>query len=400
MLKRQEHEIRAFLMDISILPEIVPALCNALTGRNDAQTILENLYRRNLFLTQSGETGKAFRYHALFAEFLRDQLKRENPERFIDLHCRAAEAQKNTAPGRAIAHYLTAEQWDEAAQTIEQNSEELLRQGFLQTLRVWIEALPEPIRVTRPRLSYLLGFCALEHGQLNDAMVLLERAQSGFEAISDQKGQGEALLMMIDTASRQHNYRLQLSLAHQASTFPLSIHGQAQLLMAQVWQALFQGEVQQADQALGKALELTLASNDLRAFNVITPLLTMHLAYLPDGVARIEGYCRQVLARFGSETSPLQMGARALLGYLLFLKGSIQEAVHHAEQAQAISQKIGSFAYMDAQIHYVKAIHYALRGDYASMEYYWEALLPWFEGTPAMQPSLFTTSTRDLPREA
>ena len=120
VLKRQEPEIREFLLEICILQEITPSLCKALTGRDDAQAMLEALYRRNLFLTQAGETGKVYRYHALFAEFLRSQLEQEMPERIIELHRRAAEAQKTTAPARAIAHYLSAELWEDAAQTIEQ----------------------------------------------------------------------------------------------------------------------------------------------------------------------------------------------------------------------------------------------------------------------------------------
>jgi len=44
VLKRQEAATRASLLETSILPELTPALCNALTGRRDAQTVLEVLY--------------------------------------------------------------------------------------------------------------------------------------------------------------------------------------------------------------------------------------------------------------------------------------------------------------------------------------------------------------------
>ena len=52
VLKRQEPEIRTFLLETSILPELTPSLCQVVTGRRDAGTLLEDLYRRNLFLVE------------------------------------------------------------------------------------------------------------------------------------------------------------------------------------------------------------------------------------------------------------------------------------------------------------------------------------------------------------
>ncbi|MGW8225791.1 MAG: hypothetical protein ACWGOY_08655, partial [Anaerolineales bacterium] len=212
VLKRQEPEVRAFLLETSILAEITPSLCAAVTGRSDAQSVLEELYRRNLFLIQAGGTAKAYRYHSLFAEFLREQLGREMPERIAELHRCAAEAQKTTAPTRAIAHYLSAELWDDAAQTIEQVSEEFVRQGLLKTLNGWINALPVQVRDTHPRLLYVSGMLALQRGELNDALTLLETARRMFKRGDDQANLAEVLPLMIDTVSRQHDYVRQADL--------------------------------------------------------------------------------------------------------------------------------------------------------------------------------------------
>ena len=106
VLKRQESEMRAFLLETSILPELTPALCQAVTGRSDASVVLEELNRRNLFLVALDEVSSAYRFHALFAEFLRERLAREMPGRIADLHRRAAEAERHVAPMRAIPHYL------------------------------------------------------------------------------------------------------------------------------------------------------------------------------------------------------------------------------------------------------------------------------------------------------
>lgn len=145
VLSRQSSAVRTFLLETSILPELTPALCQAVTGRADALAILEDLYRRNLFLvavddgrwtTDDGPQTTdlirrpssmvrrlssvvhrpIYRYHALFAEFLRRRLTQEMPERLVELHARAAQAE--TVPARAIAHYLAAQLWEPAAQAM------------------------------------------------------------------------------------------------------------------------------------------------------------------------------------------------------------------------------------------------------------------------------------------
>jgi predicted ATPase/transcriptional regulator with XRE-family HTH domain len=97
VLNRQDPFVRAFLLETSILPELTPRACRAVTGRDDAAQILDELYRRNLFLVrlaggpgrERGE-GATYRYHDLFRSFLRERLRQEAPEWLEQLHGRAA----------------------------------------------------------------------------------------------------------------------------------------------------------------------------------------------------------------------------------------------------------------------------------------------------------------------
>ncbi|MDX1521834.1 MAG: hypothetical protein R3264_09420, partial [Anaerolineae bacterium] len=184
VLQQQEESVQTFLLETSILTELTPTLCQAVTGRPDSAAMLEKLYHRNLFLVamelrdqdtsqqRPNESGKTslftqssnfpifqspvseatlpispsptYRYHDLFADFLRQQLAREMPERLPDLHRRAAEA--HSIPTRAIRHYLAAGLWAEAAQTIAEVGDQLLQQGLLTSLQGWIETLPAAVR--------------------------------------------------------------------------------------------------------------------------------------------------------------------------------------------------------------------------------------------------------------
>ncbi|NTU80123.1 MAG: hypothetical protein HGA45_12075, partial [Chloroflexales bacterium] len=200
VLSGQEPEVRAFLLATSILDELTPALCEAVTGRQDAEAILDTLYRRNLFLialhSASPAAPPSYRYHALFAGFLRQQLAHEmTPDEIIALHRVAAAAEPVAA--RAIQHYLAVGAWDDATRRIEQEGGLIVRRGLRRTLQGWIDALPPALAAARPRLSYLLGVCAWQQGQVEGAYALLQRAAAGFAALGDQAGQGEALIDMV-----------------------------------------------------------------------------------------------------------------------------------------------------------------------------------------------------------
>jgi ATP/maltotriose-dependent transcriptional regulator MalT len=55
---------------------------------------LEELERANLFLTPLDAERRWYRYHALFADFLRERLRRLHPDRIPELHRRAGPKQR------------------------------------------------------------------------------------------------------------------------------------------------------------------------------------------------------------------------------------------------------------------------------------------------------------------
>ena len=50
VLGRQTEEVRAFLLETSVLDQLSGGLCDALTGRSDGQSMLDTLERENLFV--------------------------------------------------------------------------------------------------------------------------------------------------------------------------------------------------------------------------------------------------------------------------------------------------------------------------------------------------------------
>src|SRR5207253_707243 len=70
VLQRQSEDVRSFLLQTSILHRLSGPLCNAVTGRESGQAMLETLERANLFVVPLDDKRRWYRYHQLFADVL------------------------------------------------------------------------------------------------------------------------------------------------------------------------------------------------------------------------------------------------------------------------------------------------------------------------------------------
>jgi LuxR family transcriptional regulator, maltose regulon positive regulatory protein len=198
VLERQPGRMREFLLETSIADYLTGALCDALTGRPDGQEMLERLEKDNLFVVALDEERRWYRYHHLFAEFLRTRLERESPERIKALHCRAAVwYEQNGLISEAVGHAL-AEDHERAADLVEQVIGEMWSRGEVLTLLDWLESLPEETKRHRPRLLLEHATALMVVGRLDEVEPLLREAEhaaggSRADSVGDQVDTGEAL---------------------------------------------------------------------------------------------------------------------------------------------------------------------------------------------------------------
>ena len=87
VLDHEPEPVRSFLRQTAILDRLSAPLCDALTGRDDSQSVLAQLEAANLFLVPLDNRRRWYRYHVLFAEVLR--LALPAAER-VELHKKAA----------------------------------------------------------------------------------------------------------------------------------------------------------------------------------------------------------------------------------------------------------------------------------------------------------------------
>ncbi|MEN0135437.1 MAG: protein kinase [Rhodococcus sp. (in: high G+C Gram-positive bacteria)] len=132
-----------FLVATSIPDRICGSLAAALTDGSDGQSRLEDVEHRDLFLRRLDDEGDWFRYHHLFAEFLRRRVERHSPDHAVRLHRIAAQwFAEHHLLHEAVDHALAAGDERTALTLVERNQTYLLEQSQMATLLGLIGKLP------------------------------------------------------------------------------------------------------------------------------------------------------------------------------------------------------------------------------------------------------------------
>ena len=92
VMNRLPSGLVAFLMDICVLEEFDAQLCQTLSGQDDARGLLDRVVADDLFIYQVDSAGERFRFHQMFAAYLRARVKSCGGTSFREAHLRAAAA--------------------------------------------------------------------------------------------------------------------------------------------------------------------------------------------------------------------------------------------------------------------------------------------------------------------
>jgi LuxR family maltose regulon positive regulatory protein len=332
VLARQPEEVKAFLLQTSILDRLNASLCEAVSGLANSQALLKDLYQANLFILPLDEEGQWFRYHQLFADLLKARLQQTaSTDEIKALHQRAAAWYEQAGmTHEAITQSLAAEDYLRAVQLVEKVALPTILKAYFKTVGDWLQAIPLEFLSKSPRANMAFAWMHLMSRNITRATPYLERLQEIFS--SDQaegiepvlRGQWLALQsMVLNAQGRPMESR---DLAEQA----LKILPENE---AQVRSMTYMG--------LANAYEQLL---DYERANQAAEAIIQHARAAGDLASEVFG-C-------------------SLLGKLLVEQGSLHSAYETAAQAMRRIEQTGSFSPFSA----------TLFGELAQVYYHWHQL--------------------------
>jgi LuxR family maltose regulon positive regulatory protein len=348
VLERQPEGVREFLLKTSVLERMSAPLCDALIGREDGQELLERLERENLFVVPLDDERHWYRYHHLFADFLRERVEREIPELVKELHLRASGwYEDNGLVAEAIGHALSAPDHGLAARLIEEGVEGAVERGEGTTALRWLEALSTEAKRLRPRLFVEHAVALVITGRPDDAEPLLKEA----ERAAEDDGEEGRFLLGFASAVRSWRARLRgdapeaVELARRAlSLLPegeAPVRNYATVRLGDALRAV--GDLAAADEAYAEAAEFDRAAR--HAYGRLAGMAMHARVRAEQGRLREadEAFRRalRLLTEGGFELSPAAGVVHIGMGALLYERDDLDGAELALERGVELAERTG-----------------------------------------------------------
>ncbi|MEO8288469.1 MAG: LuxR C-terminal-related transcriptional regulator [Chloroflexota bacterium] len=172
------EKLQRFLLQTSILERLCGSLCDAVTGGEDSQRMLRLLERENLFLVPLDDSRVWFRYHHLFAEFLREELKQRYPGEGVELHRRAAQWYlAHDLPDEALDQAVAGSDAETAERVFDKYTNAKLNTGELRTIKRWLDSVPQEWHTNQPQIGLAQAGLFAFSGAFGDCLRCVEQVE-------------------------------------------------------------------------------------------------------------------------------------------------------------------------------------------------------------------------------
>ena len=392
VLDRQPEDIRQFLLRSSILDTLSGPLCEAVVNP-EAQpgygaAMLNRLEHDRLFITALDDRHEMFRYHNLFADFLRHIQAEINPTEIPVLQKRAAlwyeqHESLEEAFEYALAYATSSGDFVWAADLIQRNIITMIKTGEVFSLTKRIGQLPEEVIHQRPRLSLTYAWGLIAAYQLDLASYWLDDLQKQLAEIEKQP-QDESQESISDINQQDDSlWNISGGLAICQSTLAM-LRGDVEEAAEFSRQAtrnlpdenpfvksmfflddslyfILSGDTVQAIESLRQTVQLARQANNM----LVAIIATCQLA----DMLVLQGQLNQAWATLrkaqyltlGPDGKPLPMAGLVDIGFgeILLERGSLEEAHTYLERGYQASQSLWSFNSLDSLISLAR-LHQAL----------------------------------------
>ena len=190
VLAHLPNHVQRFLLQTSILDRLTGDLCDSVTGKEGGGRMLERLERENLFLVPLDDRREWYRYHRLFADFLREELARRHPDGIRRLHGRAARwFQAHDLPEPAFRHAVDADDIELVIDIANRYLYAKIVGGELRDVQRWLGWLPTEWDLAYPVIGLYRAGLALVTGSFDDCIRRLNQLEQ--QLAKDESGDAQ-----------------------------------------------------------------------------------------------------------------------------------------------------------------------------------------------------------------
>ena len=371
ILNRQPETVQRFLFQTSILDRLSGPLCNAVLGKDgeknlttappsphslkprSSQQILEYLEASNLFTIPLDDERHWYRYHRLFADFLRSRLVLHMSDQVSELHHRASkwyEQQGLLTP--AIAHAISSQDYERAVFLIEAATDLSLMRGEISTLQSWIELLPDDVVRTRPLLCVYHAITLIFGG--NPVESASSRLQDAMNADSADPAFGGVVAFRAWVAAMRGETRQTIKLSQQAlKLLPKNSSFLRSLVSASVGLTyIVNGDFEPAFKAFSDVADIGQKTDNVM-LTVIALRRLAEIRLIQGRFSQAEAFYKQALAMaLDRQGRPRPIAGLALigLGWLQLERNNLDEATQHLTEGIALTTKWSNVASVQGYI--------------------------------------------------
>lgn len=358
-----------FLLAAGPLDRFCPDLCATVSGQPDARRMLDELASQNLFVKRLDDGW--FRFHALFADYLKNRLGRDDPARLSHIQLTAAHWCADAGLWQeAVRYALAGGDAPCAAAWAEARAMGLVHAGEIRTVTGWLALLPPALVAGSLRLrlthAWALAF-ALHLGEARDIVSGIEAdVVSGRLSARAEPGELAAVKGLI--AGLSDESEAAMAFGRQA----LLETPQADSWVAQIARSVILFGLHTASR-FDEATDLAARSAPFEGggcplFGMVYRLCMSGLGHgIAGRLGEAAALLREALARAEAESGPRSAVAALPVGYLaelLYERGDLQALAEvMADRAQVVAETCPLGAY--ARFAIVTARLACLRGDMA-----------------------------------
>lgn len=208
------YEMQVFLEKTAVLDYMTVSACNAVMENYQSESLLKYLVKEKLFVQSLGEQSGIYRYHSIFQRFLLSLSSTEEQRQALK---RAAYFFLKTEDKVQAAEYGCRGEAPEVVQAVlEAVGEEILQEGFYDTLMRWFAFLQSRSCVLTPKSRFLYGKYLWAAEQKEQAKKELLGAGEAFFREGREKEYQNVLLFLAEAERKDGNLKGSLEYLKQA----------------------------------------------------------------------------------------------------------------------------------------------------------------------------------------